>query len=199
MSIEEISQLLKSGKVTIIDSRSLTDYMNGHIPDSVLAPYTNDFWFHEIGDYLKNLPHNIIIITGKIQNLDEFKGRINNFRSDAMVIEYDEMRKSVDIKESRLSEIDVQTLLNELDEWSIIDVREPYEWTTGIIPGAETIPMNDVPNSLSQIDKRKNYAIICEHGNRSLYAAIFMADRGFNVATVKDGMDAYRKHRLPLD
>ena len=199
MDLEEISDLLRNGKVTIIDTRSLNDYMNGHIPDSVLAPYTNDFWFHEIGDYLRNIPHKIIIIAGNSPNLDEFTSRIKNFRSDAMVIEYNELKKGLNVKESSLSEIDVETLLKDMEKWSIIDVREPYEWTSGIIPDAETISMNDIPNSIPQLDRDKNYAIICEHGNRSLYAAIFMADRGFKVATVKEGMDGYRKHRLPLD
>ena len=199
MGLEEISELLKNGKVTVIDTRSLTDYMNGHVPDSVLAPYTNDFWFHEIGEYLRNIPHNIIIITGKTSNSEEFATRIKNVRSDAVVIEYDELKKGLNVKESKLWEIDVETLMKDMEKWSIIDVREPYEWTSGIIPDAETISMNDIPNSIPHLDRNKNYAIICEHGNRSLYAAIFMADRGFNVATVKEGMDGYRKHRLPLD
>ena len=199
MDFENISELIREGKVTIIDTRGLNEYMNGHIPDSILAPYTNDFWFHEIGEYLKNIPHNVIIITGQISNLEEFTTRVKNFRSDANIFEYEAFKKRINLDESRLSEIDVATLMKDMGEWRILDVREPYEWTSGIIPDAETISMNDIPNSLHQLDKNKKYAIICEHGNRSLYAAIFMADRGFKVATVKEGMDGYRKNRLPLD
>jgi sulfur-carrier protein adenylyltransferase/sulfurtransferase len=49
----------------------------------------------------------------------------------------------------------------------LIDVREPYEWDAGHIEGATHIPMNQVPQRLSEIPKDKEVVMICRSGGRS--------------------------------
>ncbi len=49
----------------------------------------------------------------------------------------------------------------------LIDVREPYEWSAGHIEGATHIPMNQVPQRLSEIPKDKEVVMICRSGGRS--------------------------------
>ncbi|HEY0372112.1 MAG TPA: molybdopterin-synthase adenylyltransferase MoeB [Thermoanaerobaculia bacterium] len=53
------------------------------------------------------------------------------------------------------------------DDLVLIDVREPYEWSTGHIEGATHIPMNQVSQRLADIPKDKEVVMICRSGGRS--------------------------------
>ncbi len=35
----------------------------------------------------------------------------------------------------------------------VVDVREPYEYAQGFIPGSLRIPMNDIPERLNELDR----------------------------------------------
>jgi len=73
----------------------------------------------------------------------------------------------------------------------IIDVREPYEYAMGSLPGAELIRLNDLPGRLNDLDRDRAVLIVCRTGNRSNAAAAFMAQRGFDqVANLRGGLFA---------
>lgn len=50
------------------------------------------------------------------------------------------------------------------DPIHIVDVRTDEETAMGVIPGAETIPMNQVPDELNHFNKDETYYIICKVG-----------------------------------
>jgi len=60
----------------------------------------------------------------------------------------------------------------------IIDVREPYEWQIGHIPGARLVPLDRIAAEIPQLDKRKETILYCKVGERSMYAARQLADAG---------------------
>lgn len=60
----------------------------------------------------------------------------------------------------------------------LLDVREPWEFTTCHLDGAQPIPMNDVPARLAEIDLDQPIVCICHHGSRSMQVAAFLAARG---------------------
>ncbi|MEO8909595.1 MAG: molybdopterin-synthase adenylyltransferase MoeB [Gemmatimonadaceae bacterium] len=66
----------------------------------------------------------------------------------------------------------------------IIDVREPYEWEIGHIPGARLVPLSRIAEEIPRLDKRRETILYCKAGARSLYAAQQLADAG--VAEVRN-------------
>jgi adenylyltransferase/sulfurtransferase len=60
----------------------------------------------------------------------------------------------------------------------IIDVREPYEWQIGHIPGARLVPMDRLGAEIPRLDKRRETILYCKVGERSMYAAQQLADAG---------------------
>ena len=60
----------------------------------------------------------------------------------------------------------------------LLDVREPWEFSTCRIDGSQSIPMNDVPARLAEIDLDTPIVCICHHGARSMQVAAFLANRG---------------------
>ncbi len=83
---------------------------------------------------------------------------------------------------------EVETLLNEGQILNMIDVREVDEVVAGKIPGVIHIPLGLVEFRMHELDKSKEYFMICRSGGRSGRAAQFLESQGFNVINMTGGM-----------
>ncbi|KOP83924.1 rhodanese-like domain-containing protein [Cytobacillus solani] len=83
---------------------------------------------------------------------------------------------------------EVETLLNEGKELNIIDVRETEEVAEGKIPGAVNMPLGLVEFRMHELEKTKEYIIVCRSGGRSGRAAQLLDTYGFQVINMTGGM-----------
>jgi rhodanese-related sulfurtransferase len=97
-----------------------------------------------------------------------------------------------------MEEISVSQL-HDLDDATVIDVREPDEFAGGHVPGAVNIPLQTVPDSLDRLDPDKPVYVICQHGMRSERAATFLDARGFDTVNVLGGTSAWMAADLPIE
>jgi rhodanese-related sulfurtransferase len=82
----------------------------------------------------------------------------------------------------------VEELLKQGKNLSIIDVRETEEVAHGKIPGARHIPLGQLESRLNEIEKDKEHIIVCRSGNRSGMACEFLSSQGYNVVNMAGGM-----------
>ena len=100
------------------------------------------------------------------------------------LIDYDEFcgkPRSGELAESSVREIQPSQLAERLhdgEKLEIIDVREPYEWQIGHIPGARLVPLDRIVAEIPRLDKRRETILYCKVGVRSMYAARQLADAG---------------------
>ncbi|WJY26854.1 rhodanese-like domain-containing protein [Sporosarcina trichiuri] len=74
-----------------------------------------------------------------------------------------------------------------------IDVRTPGEYSGRHVKEFKSIPLNDLPKRLGELDKDKPVYVICQSGMRSGRAASLLKKKGFSdVVNVKGGMSAWR-------
>ncbi|MBK4733352.1 rhodanese-like domain-containing protein [Noviherbaspirillum pedocola] len=74
----------------------------------------------------------------------------------------------------------------------LLDVREPWEYTTCHIDGAQTMPMREVPARLNELDADAPVVCICHHGARSMQVAAFLEHHGFSdVTNLTGGVHAW--------
>jgi adenylyltransferase/sulfurtransferase len=66
------------------------------------------------------------------------------------------------------------------DDLEIIDVREPFEWRLGHLPGARLVPLDRLAEEIPHLDKRKETILYCKVGTRSRFAAEQLADAGLS-------------------
>jgi rhodanese-related sulfurtransferase len=85
----------------------------------------------------------------------------------------------------------VEALLNEGKKLNIIDVREVDEVAAGKIQGAVNIPLGLVEFRMNELDKSKEYVMVCRSGGRSGRATQFLESYGFNVINMTGGMLAW--------
>lgn len=86
---------------------------------------------------------------------------------------------------------EVETLLNKGKALNIIDVREVDEVAAGKIPGAVHIPLGLLEFRMHELDKSKEYIMVCRSGARSSRATQFLESYGFTVINMPGGMIAW--------
>jgi rhodanese-related sulfurtransferase len=90
---------------------------------------------------------------------------------------------------------EVKNKLDAGDSFTLLDVREPWEFETARIDGAKLIPMGDVPSRAHQeLDPEESIVAVCHHGVRSMNVTVWLRQQGFEKAqSMRGGMDAWSK------
>jgi rhodanese-related sulfurtransferase len=80
-------------------------------------------------------------------------------------------------------------------EFTLLDVREPWEFETARIEGAKLIPMGDVPSRAHQeLDPEGSMVVVCHHGVRSMNVTVWLRQQGFeNAQSMRGGIDAWSR------
>lgn len=73
-------------------------------------------------------------------------------------------------------------------ELQLVDVREPYEFESGNIPGAKLIPLGEFQGRYAEVDKSKPVVFICRSGARSRMACQFASAQGYESYNLTGGM-----------
>jgi rhodanese-related sulfurtransferase len=81
----------------------------------------------------------------------------------------------------------------------VLDVREPFEYASGHVPGAVSMPMHLVPLRLDELPKGRDLFVICAAGNRSWQVAHFLGERGISAINVTGGTMAWHAAGLPIE
>jgi len=82
----------------------------------------------------------------------------------------------------------------------VVDVREPWEYHQGHVPGAVLIPLGQLTSRLGELDPERPVAVICASGNRSQSAAALLGQKGFKtVYNVSGGTGAWMYSGLELE
>lgn len=80
----------------------------------------------------------------------------------------------------------------------LIDVREPHELEIVRFPGAENIPLSQLPERLNELDSREDIVLICNMGSRSARALEILKAAGFRkVKNLRGGLEAWAEEVDP--
>ena len=103
---------------------------------------------------------------------------------------------------SLINEIEVIELaqLKETNEQvRVIDIRQPAELSSGIIPGAEALPMHIIPLRMEELKKDEKLIMVCRSGARSAQACMFLQQQGYDkVFNLRGGMMAWAGSGLEI-
>ncbi|MDC3424336.1 rhodanese-like domain-containing protein [Aquibacillus sp. 3ASR75-11] len=95
------------------------------------------------------------------------------------------------LKIEEVKPFDIARRLKNDENLNIIDVREDNEVETGKIPGAKHIPLGEILTRTDELDKDKEYIMVCRSGNRSGLASDWLTDKGFKVKNMAGGMSEW--------
>ena len=98
-----------------------------------------------------------------------------------------------------ITPVDVKTRLDRGDHIRLIDVREPQEHAICQIEGAQLIPMQTIPQNLSQLDAGDTPIVVfCHHRVRSLTVVDWLRRQGVeNCQSMTGGIDQWSQEIDP--
>jgi len=77
--------------------------------------------------------------------------------------------------------------LRTADPRQVLDVRQPYEWREGAIPGSRRVFVADLPGVVDDLADGSSYLVACRTGVRAAIAASILDAAGIAVRPVVDG------------
>ena len=100
------------------------------------------------------------------------------------------------LEEDEISVQKLKKMVDDHEDFMLVDVREEYEWDICKIDGAKLIPlsriMNDDIDILENIEKDKKIVLHCHSGARSAEALNILRSKGFkNLKNLVGGIDAW--------
>jgi len=76
---------------------------------------------------------------------------------------------------------------------TLLDVREEWELGVASVPDVVHIPMGEVADRLSEIDRGREVVVLCRSGRRSLQVANFLQQNGFQAVNLAGGILAWSR------
>jgi rhodanese-related sulfurtransferase len=95
-----------------------------------------------------------------------------------------------------MREITVEDLRRRMDGGEkplLLDVRQPWENQLASLPGSVLVPLQELPVRAAEIKPAPGQQVVCycHHGQRSLRAAMFLAQLGVEAVSLAGGIDAW--------
>ena len=190
MDTEEIKKLLQSENFILLDVDPPALYEEGHPSGSYNYPFSRFRWGERLKESLGNETPKIGVFASNQVTADSAASGIRSVGLDVAMIFSQGISawQNMGLPASKLNKLSVDHLSSNLDKYRVVDVREKFELSSGIIPGAISIPMSEFQARMNAIPKEQPCAVICAHGNRSREVAKFLADSGYDAYTVDGGM-----------
>ncbi|HKL17672.1 MAG TPA: rhodanese-like domain-containing protein [Halalkalibaculum sp.] len=189
MSIESIVEASDNKQNVILDTRERLEFMEGHLPGSLLAPMEKQF-NTTAGSYIREDEHIFLII-------DE--NRVEEAVRDLIRVGLDHVTGYAtpgDLKAygeggGELSSIDIidfneTARLMEDDGNYVVDVRKASEFEEGHIEGALNIAHTRLLDREDDLPKDKTLLVHCRTGIRASVASALLVRDGFSVKYVND-------------
>jgi len=208
LSVQESIPLFRRG-AALLDTRPKADYVQKHIPGSVHLE-ADDQLSNRVGFVLPPDVPLILMVTDEdayrrvVYSLARVGYDVVGYLGESLDV-WQAMGLPVtsgDVKDIQPDDLYrmLQTPESDSKPPVIIDVREPWEYQQGHVPGAKLVPLADLMQRVNDFDPAVPVAVICESGSRSQSAAALLGQKGFaTVYNVLGGTSAWRMHRLPIE
>lgn len=83
---------------------------------------------------------------------------------------------------------ELQIKVEQGEQLQILDVRELEEVAYGMVPGANHIPLGQLPERVAEVKREQPVYVICKAGGRSAMACDFLETSGFETVNIEGGM-----------
>jgi glyoxylase-like metal-dependent hydrolase (beta-lactamase superfamily II)/rhodanese-related sulfurtransferase len=191
MTWDEVRAAIEAGAM-LIDGRTPEEFALGHLRQAINVGLNGRY--AEFAGSVVPSDVDIVLMTEPGHEL-EGKNRLARIGFDRVIgflaDPYQVMLQHRDEVQvgSRLTAAAFQERASQMDDLQIVDVRNPGEVADGVIPGALTIPVGQLPSRVAELDVTRPTVVYCAGGYRSSVAASVLRHHGF--ADVSDIIGGY--------
>lgn len=196
----EVETLLLDGSM-IIDTRSNTEFAQGHIRGTINIPYDRSFtnW----AGWIVNYDRPLYLLLDKEQAAevlhDLYSVGIDNVAGfiDLSVLGVYKADGELSTYENKMP-TDIAFMV-EQGEFHVLDVRNLSEYEEGHIPGAQHIMLGTLSDRIQEIPKDKPILVHCKGGGRSAIGmSILLAHSIHNVTNLVGGYQQWSVQGFPI-
>ena len=194
MSYAQVRDAMSKGAV-LVDGRGPEEFALGHLRGAVNIGLEGRY--AEFAGSVVATDADIVLFTEPGQEL-EAKTRLARIGFDR-VIGY--LVRPFEVMFDHQDQVQVASRLTakafderaaQIADLQVVDVRNPGEVAAGMIPGAVSIPVGQLPARLAELDPAKPTVVYCAGGYRSSVAASLLRAHGFtDVSDILGGYGAW--------
>lgn len=82
----------------------------------------------------------------------------------------------------------------------LLDVRQPWDRSVHYPAGSQSLPLNDLPERMGELDPEAHYVLSCYHGYSSQQGVAFLMEQGFqHVENLEGGFSGWAAAGLPIE
>src|ERR1700688_129101 len=91
---------------------------------------------------------------------------------------------------------EVNSKLDHGDGFTLLHVREPWEFETAQMAATKLVPMRDTPSRAHhELHPEGHIVVVCHHGVRSMNVTAWLRQQGFEKAqSMRGGIDAWSRN-----
>ena len=197
---EDFEALANHEEALVLDVRTQSDFIKGHIPNSIFIGLNGQFapW---VGALITDIKQPILLVVpeGKSEEAVTRLSRVGYDNTlgylEGGIDAWTNSGKEVDTLES----ISAETFAERVKEGdvNILDVRKDGEYKSMHLEDAQHFSLDFINENMNAISRDKTYHIHCAGGYRSVIAASILKARGFhNLVDIAGGFGAIKKTDL---
>jgi adenylyltransferase/sulfurtransferase len=93
---------------------------------------------------------------------------------------------------------ELKVLIDKKQKFTLVDVREPFEYEIAKIPGSKLIPLGKVKDRVKELDPAEDIVVHCKTGGRSAKAIGILKTLGFKkLRNLKGGITSWSENVDP--
>ncbi len=201
MNVDDFEQAMQDDKNVILDTRSASEFVKGHIPHSISLPLSHMGLF---AGWVLEDDKDFFFALGAKADLRDARGMLLRVGLDSIVGYLTEGIKSwleAGRSVKSFKTYSAQELRTQVDRdlLKILDVRQPHETEKELIEGSLLAPLTSIAEDIEMVDPQTHIATMCPFGVRATTGASILAKAGFqNVGIPLDGLRGWKRAGYPL-
>lgn len=191
ISIKEIVEKTESDSAVILDTRTRTEFMAGHIKNSLLATLKNDF-NTVAGSYITEDQDIYLIVDDagvKEAVVDLIRVGLDSIKGFATPVEL--VESGVELVSTETIDFAEVDKLMDMGGVNLLDARKKSEYDEGHHPEAINISHTRLLDRFEEIPTDKPVLIHCKSGNRASFASALLEAKGYEVKYVDDNVEPW--------
>ncbi|MCL6260923.1 rhodanese-like domain-containing protein [Aquiflexum sp. TKW24L] len=189
-------EILDKGDIAIVDTRSYLAFGSQHIPGSWSLDINGNL--PTFAGWVLPVDKDLLVIADSFKEAEKSnlwlrrvgQDRVVGYLDGGMAAWVTKGYKTNHIKQ--ISAEDLNDMVTGSDKFVLLDVRATNEYEDGHIEGAINIPVADLRERYTELNKKDKTILICSSGNRSSLGVSILSQHGFEKLTnVAGGMTGY--------
>ncbi|MEH0154629.1 MBL fold metallo-hydrolase [Limibacter armeniacum] len=198
---EAFEKTMAQDNVLVLDTRAPQVFNKSFVPNSVNIGLDGKFavW---VGTLITDLKTPILLVTDEGREEETVKrlSRVGYDNTIGFLKGGVEAWKASGRSTEEIISISAEELEEKIKEGvSVVDVRNPNEFSSSHIENAQTYPLDYINDHLNELDKEKTIYLHCAGGYRSMIATSILRKQGYNnIIEVAGGFGAIKKTDIKL-